>query len=431
MKTCFVIMGFGEKTDHTTGRTLNLNKSYAMIKRAVMDAGVECVRADEIPHSGAIDLPMYERLLNADLVIADLSTYNPNALYELGVRHALRPHTTIIVAESEFKPPFDISHTVFRSYEHLGKGIDFEEVERFQTELTGTIKTIIGAHATDSPVYTFLPNLEPPSRAGTRSASAPSDETTTAPAIDALLQQAEGHLSHDPTRPEDFQRARDLFKLMAKLKRNDDFIIQQLAFTTYKAKDPDETSALEAARDILWQLDPTRSTDPETLGLWGAVQKRLWEIDQHFEDLDRAINACEKGFFLRNDHYNGINLAYLLNLRADLDDRQPEERVADYVQAKRIRARVLEISREELNDLVERASRRGPSTEEDQELYWLHAAQAEALVGMELENTEVVRELLEKLPTQAPQPWMWQSTVEQLGKLKSLVAKSPLKLLNI
>ncbi len=60
MKTCFVIMGFGEKTDHTTGRTLNLNKSYAMIKRAVMGAGVECVRADEIPHSGAIDLPMYE-----------------------------------------------------------------------------------------------------------------------------------------------------------------------------------------------------------------------------------------------------------------------------------------------------------------------------------------------------------------------------------
>jgi hypothetical protein len=41
-----------------------------------------------------IDKHMYEMLMNAD-VVADLSTTNPNAIYELGVRHALRPHTTV------------------------------------------------------------------------------------------------------------------------------------------------------------------------------------------------------------------------------------------------------------------------------------------------------------------------------------------------
>src|ERR687884_476954 len=95
-RTCFVVMGFGEKVDFQTGRKLNLDASYHnMIKPAVEDAGLECIRADEIVHSGVIDVPMYEQLLKADIVIADLSTYNPNAFYELGVRHALRPFSTI------------------------------------------------------------------------------------------------------------------------------------------------------------------------------------------------------------------------------------------------------------------------------------------------------------------------------------------------
>src|SRR5262245_65620720 len=63
---CFVIMGFGKKTDFETGRTLDLDKTYAnIIKPAANGAGLECVRADEIVHAGAIDLPIFELLLNA------------------------------------------------------------------------------------------------------------------------------------------------------------------------------------------------------------------------------------------------------------------------------------------------------------------------------------------------------------------------------
>ena len=62
MGTCFVVMGFGKKTDFETGRTLDLDKSYRnIIKPAVIAAGLECTRADEIPHAGVIDVPMYER----------------------------------------------------------------------------------------------------------------------------------------------------------------------------------------------------------------------------------------------------------------------------------------------------------------------------------------------------------------------------------
>ncbi len=121
-QTCFVIQGFNKKQDYPTGRTLDLDASYAVIKEAVESMGLNCVRADEIKHSGTINEPMFQQILDADIVIADLSTYNVNAAYELGVRHALRPYTTIIVAENQMKYPFDFSHIAIQSYEHSGFG---------------------------------------------------------------------------------------------------------------------------------------------------------------------------------------------------------------------------------------------------------------------------------------------------------------------
>ena len=115
---CFVIMGFGMKADFETGRTLDLNATYeAIIEPAVTESGLRCVRADEIVHSGLIDEKMCEALYRADLVVADISTGNVNAAYELGVRHALRPYSTIIMKEREGRLHFDL---VFRQTLILG-----------------------------------------------------------------------------------------------------------------------------------------------------------------------------------------------------------------------------------------------------------------------------------------------------------------------
>lgn len=164
-KNCFVAMGFGKKTDYLTGRTLDLDKSYRyIIKPAAEASGLDCKRADEIVHSGLIDVPMYEQLLTADVVIVDISTSNANTFYELGVRHALRPGTTIIIAEDKMVFPFDISHLGIRKYHHLGEGIDHGEVIRMKTELTEAIHSILKNPQKDSPVYTFFADLEPPVR---------------------------------------------------------------------------------------------------------------------------------------------------------------------------------------------------------------------------------------------------------------------------
>jgi hypothetical protein len=45
----------------------------------------------------------------------------------------------------------------------------------------------------------------------------------------------------------------------------------------------------------------------------GAIHKRLWDAGRNAADLGVAY---ARGYFIKNDHYNGINFAFLLNVRA-------------------------------------------------------------------------------------------------------------------
>jgi tetratricopeptide (TPR) repeat protein len=101
------------------------------------------------------------------------------------------------------------------------------------------------------------------------------------------------------------------------LLRHDPYLIQRLVLATYKALQPDELSALNEAIELLTPLAPEDSNDPETVGLAGAIEKWLFDKGQGADHLDRAIWYYGRGYCLRNDWYNGINLAYLLTVRID------------------------------------------------------------------------------------------------------------------
>jgi hypothetical protein len=419
LKTCFVVQGFGEKTDLSTGRRLNLDASYEVIKEAVEEAGLRCVRADEIIHSGTIDKPMYEWIYKADLVIADLSTYNVNAAYELGVRYGVRPGLTMIVAEDQFKNPFDVSHIVVLPYEHLGKDIGRKEAARFQKELTTRIASLLRDAAVDSPVYTFL-SLRPPSEAArdqstterANSAARNSAELGSNQNANDLLKEARAAMGKD-----NFLEAKGLFKAVQKLLPRDLYIVQQLALATYKSKWPDERTALEEAHSHLQALGPESSNDPETCGLWGAVHKRLWDLKGDRAVLDTAIDAYERGFYLKQDYYNGINYAFLLNVRAAQYQKEGNtaEAVADFVLARRVRHSV--------QKYCESALAAGPISDEAK--YWIVATRWEAAVG--LENEDEAKNYKEQAESLAQPKWMLDATNQQLAKLQALLATSPLK----
>ena len=67
------------------------------------------MRADEERVGGFVHLAMFERLLLAEIVLADLTLASPNVMYELGIRHATRPRATLSVFARPSQLPFDLS----------------------------------------------------------------------------------------------------------------------------------------------------------------------------------------------------------------------------------------------------------------------------------------------------------------------------------
>jgi len=381
MGSCFVIMGFGEKTDFQSNpqRVLNLNMTYAnIIKPAVEETGHTCIRADEIIHSTVIDKPMYDNLLSADLVIADLSTANANAIYELGVRHALRPHRTIVMAENNFSFPFDLNHLSIVKYEHLGKDIGFSEVMRVKQILRTKITTLMGSPEVDSPVFLFIPSLQAPILLNLAVEAAPSPALSSAPtdkkSFAELLVSFRAAKSQAAA-ADDWAVPLGLLNRLKTMQPDDPYILQQLALATYKFEQPDKKAALIKAQGILSKLVPQTSSDAETVGLWGAIHKRLWSQTKNRDDLNVSVKAYGRGYYIKNDYYNGINYAFMLDLRAS--QSAGDDALVDHGLAKQIRNDVLLICDQLLKPVLA-----AQQQADSDELFWIKATKVEALFGL-------------------------------------------------
>ncbi|NUY81900.1 DUF4071 domain-containing protein [Flavobacterium sp. MAH-1] len=310
--TCFVIIGFGPKPDPDTGRIIDLDKTFENLIKPVFDElRINCFRAKEIRHTGNIDVPMYEWIYKADIVVADISTLNANALYELGVRHALRPNTTIVISEDQTKYPFDLNHTLISKYEHLGKDIGVSEATRFKKELKEVVKAVLTERKQDSPVYTYLPKLTPPKILD--DLEIPASNSQNQPTFSDLINDAEKCKNNN-----DFKVAAQLYEVCLRFEPQNIFLRQRLALVTYKGEKPSKTKALLKAEKILEPLNPEETTDIETLGLSGAINKRLFEETDDIKYLNKAIQFYSKGFYIARDYYNGINFAFLLTLKSTI-----------------------------------------------------------------------------------------------------------------
>ena len=91
-------MPFGLKPfNDGSGRHFDFDKVYrVIIKRAVENAGLTPIRADEQTGSQIIHIDMFKALRDKAIVLVDLSLENPNVFYELGVRHVMSPRGTVL-----------------------------------------------------------------------------------------------------------------------------------------------------------------------------------------------------------------------------------------------------------------------------------------------------------------------------------------------
>jgi Tetratricopeptide Repeats-Sensor len=159
MKNVFIVRPFGQKSGIDFDRV-----EGELIRPAIEQAGLAGGTTGQFIQQGNIRTDMFEQLLIADLVIADMSIHNANVFYEMGIRHALRDKRTFLIksksapaaagAITDSEVPFDLKTDRYLAYDPKDPGGAVEI-------LAAALKVTLDSQDADSPVYQLLPALEP------------------------------------------------------------------------------------------------------------------------------------------------------------------------------------------------------------------------------------------------------------------------------
>ncbi len=351
---CFVLMPFGRKPAGD-GVEVDFDRVYQdLIAPAIRMAGLVPVRADEEQAGGIIHKPMFERLVLCEYAVADLTTANANVFYELGVRHAARPASTLMIfADGPGRLPFDVGPLRALPYRTDANGTPAtpdQDREAIASRLRAVRKN---ERTVDSPLYQLLddyPNVAHEKTdvfrdrvriaekirtrlAGARTSQPPSARPGLLKAIEASLGDLKDidsavvidlFLSYrDAESWEDMVR---LARSMPQVLADTVLVREQLAFALNRAGGGKE------AERVLTELIERRGASSETYGLLGRVYKDRWRQAKNEHKrlaaegyLQQAIDAYLKGFEADwRDPFPGVNALTLMEIRDPSDPRKAE-----------------------------------------------------------------------------------------------------------
>jgi hypothetical protein len=361
---CFVLMPFGVKMD-ATGRAINFDHVYEQIfKPAVVAAELLPIRADEEQAQGFIHKLMYERLLLSEYAIADLTLLNANVYYELGVRHAAKPSTTVMTMAGQSGLPFDVAGLRVLPYalDPTGNPVDALGASK---ALSDQLRNYVEQEFVDSPIYQLVTGLKPlpidPTltdifRERTKNsenlkvqfaaARASNDAATIATVEDSLgpISDLEADLALDLLLSYRAVSAhQQMIDLIGKIDRklSQSVIVRQmLAFAQNKL------GQWQEAEETLSKVIAVQGPSSEASGLLGSVYKNRWrnatEAGETYAAkayLKQAINSYVAGFEADwRDPYPGVNALTLMEV-ADDARRQALLPVVRYLSERRIAGR--------------------------------------------------------------------------------------------
>ena len=163
-RRAFVVMPFGKKKG-PDGLEIDCDAIYTdLLAPAIAEAGLAPHRADADRRGGSIHLDMFQDLLLAEFVVADLTLDNPNVWYEIGVRHALRSGGSVLLYALRDRLPFDIAGQRMQRYTLKEGKPDPAVLTTERKALTDAIIATLGAWRgrSASPVYQQIPSLKEP-----------------------------------------------------------------------------------------------------------------------------------------------------------------------------------------------------------------------------------------------------------------------------
>jgi tetratricopeptide (TPR) repeat protein len=345
---CFVLMPFGKKMD-SAGRVTNFDSVYAkIIAPAVERAGLEPIRADEEKIGGTIHKPMFERLMLCHYAVADITGANPNVFYELGIRHAMRPRSTVIVFGEGTVLPFDIALVRGLAYKTDGAG---EPVDPEVTvdAIAGQLQTARGNPLDDSPIFQLVEGVprwdidrsktdifrqavdyskkyKDRLRAAVRDGADAVQKIAGEPALSNLLEVESGVVVDLFLSLRDVKGHAamiDLYDRMPLPLQRAKMMREQLGFALNREGRFEE--AEKVLREVIDEFGPSS----ETNALLGRIYKDRWraakkqDLPEARALLKNAIDAYLAGFEADwRDAYPGINALTLMEMLPKPDPRQ-------------------------------------------------------------------------------------------------------------
>jgi predicted acylesterase/phospholipase RssA len=227
--------------------------------------------------------------------------------------------------------------------------------------------------------------------------------------IAAEMEQLRGEKKHAEARALGERTARELKPTGRSLELLD----VAMALATYK--DP-ALPRRPALRQALARLEPhlASSGDPETLGVAGAIEKRLWELSARLEHLERALGHYRRGHALDvqqawpRQGFPGINAAYLLEVLANFEKQSAVPELVARSNPHRDEARAL---RRQLIHV--------PPPAKADEQYFHRVTLAEAHLGLG-QFPEATSRLKEAAALKPPS-WQLETTALQLAGLLRLL----------
>ena len=164
-KNCFVIMPIADCDGYEKGHFAHVYDD--IIKPAIDKTEFTAIRADEVKETNFIHLDILKKLIDAPIAVCDLSTRNPNVLFELGIRQAF-DKPVVLIQEKGTPKIFDIAPLRYLEYT---KEMKYHEVLESQKSLqeaieatkaaegdSGNINSIVKLMALSSPA--IIPNLD-------------------------------------------------------------------------------------------------------------------------------------------------------------------------------------------------------------------------------------------------------------------------------